>query len=134
MDTPAGRACRFSGNNLLRALRCRHILAFLSSIAAALPFASALAQETPSGQDGAAALAEPDQPAKPSGEDERDTSGYRFPALAVTVAAAQNMAYAMILRDYCANARLPAAFVRERLARFSRMTGREESCPSLLDY
>jgi hypothetical protein len=74
------------------------------------------------------------QAARSSGEGGRDLAGYRFPALAATVAAAQNMAHAMILRDYCANAGLPAEFVRERLARFSRMTGREETCRSLLDY
>jgi Tfp pilus assembly protein FimV len=77
-----------------------------------------------------------DQPAAApvSGKDWRDVSGYRFPALASTVAAAQNMAQAMILRDYCANAKVPDAFVRARLARFSRITGREENCRSLLDY
>ncbi|MDR1462996.1 MAG: hypothetical protein LBI68_07670 [Azoarcus sp.] len=110
-------------------------LAFLPLLAVGLSFAPASAQEMPPGQDGAAqALAEPDRPAEASEDDKRDTSGYGFPALAVTVAAAQNMAYAMILRDYCANARLPGKFVRERLALFSRMTGREESCRSLLDY
>ncbi|MDR0700879.1 MAG: hypothetical protein LBF61_00460 [Azoarcus sp.] len=100
----------------------RTFLAVLPLSAAGLLFVPALAQEAPR------------QPAKPSGEDARDTSGYPFPALAVTVAAAQNMAYAMILRDYCADTRLPMEFVRERLARFSRMTGREETCKSLLDY
>lgn len=87
--------------------------------ALALP---AVAQEAP-----ARAAAAP-------GKDGRDTTGYPFPARADTVAAAQNMAHAMALRDYCADARVPAEFVRERLARFSRMTGREETCRSLLDY
>ncbi|MDR1424207.1 MAG: hypothetical protein LBI92_06380 [Azoarcus sp.] len=64
----------------------------------------------------------------------RDTSGYPWPALADTVAAAQNMAYAMNLREYCANARIASDFVRARLARFSQITGREETCKSLLDY
>lgn len=64
----------------------------------------------------------------------RDTSGYRFPALAKTVADMQNLAYAMQLRDLCANARVPDDFVRERLDRFGEMTGRAESCASLLDY
>ncbi|MDR2689236.1 MAG: hypothetical protein LBB76_05700 [Azoarcus sp.] len=70
----------------------------------------------------------------PTKDDWRDISGYPYPALAVTVAAMQNLAYAMTLRDYCADLRVPAEFVRERLARFSRMTGREEDCKSLLDY
>ncbi|MFN4064305.1 hypothetical protein [Parazoarcus communis] len=75
-------------------------------------------------------------PAAEAGADRawRDTTGYRFPAIAKTVADMQNLAYAMTLRDYCADARVPDDFVRERLARFSRMTGREESCQTLLDY
>jgi hypothetical protein len=44
------------------------------------------------------------------------------------------MVQAMILRDYCANEKLPDDFVRDRLARFGRITGREEDCQSLLDY
>ncbi|MDR2032479.1 MAG: hypothetical protein LBP86_09590 [Azoarcus sp.] len=72
-------------------------------------------------------------PAAPE-KDGRDTRDYRFPARADSVAAAQNMAHAMALRDYCADARVSAEFVRARLARFSRMTGREETCRSLLDY
>jgi len=85
----------------------------------------------------AASVTEPDKVEAPdasSGEDWRDTSGYPFPALADTVAAAQNMVQAMILRDYCANKKLSDDFVRGRLARFSRITGREEDCQSLLDY
>ncbi|MDR1662255.1 MAG: hypothetical protein LBR95_07525 [Azoarcus sp.] len=105
-------------------------LVFLPLAVAGLSSAPVLAQEAPSGQDSALAQ----RAAKPAGEDGRDISGYRFPALALTVAAAQNAAYAMILRDYCADVRLPMEFVRERLTRFSRMTGREESCRSLLDY
>jgi hypothetical protein len=73
-------------------------------------------------------------PEAPSGKDWRDTSGYPFPSLPDTVAAAQNMAQAMLLRDYCSNRKLPDDFVRDRLARFSRITGREEDCQSLLDY
>lgn len=64
----------------------------------------------------------------------RNTDGYAFPPLAKTVADMQNLAYAMQLRDYCADRKVPDAFVRERLARFSAITGREESCQSLLDY
>jgi hypothetical protein len=73
-------------------------------------------------------------PSVSSGKNWRDTSGYPFPALADTVAAAQNMVQAMILRDYCANKKISDDFVRERLNRFSRITGREEDCQSLLDY
>jgi hypothetical protein len=64
----------------------------------------------------------------------RDTTGYRFPAVAKTVGDMQNLAHAMRLRDYCANARVKDDFVRERLARFSAITGREETCRTLLDY
>ena len=88
----------------------------------------------PAMSQGAAALQKADRAVAASGEGWRDVGGYRFPALASTVAAAQNMAQAMILRDYCANAKVPDDFVRERLARFSRITGREENCQSLLDY
>ena len=40
----------------------------------------------------------------------------------------------MSLRDYCANEKLPDGFVRRRLVLFSRITGREEDCQSVLDY
>jgi hypothetical protein len=86
----------------------------------------AAAPVTESGKAGA--------PNASSGKGWRDTSGYPFPALADTVAAVQNMVQAMLLRDYCANAKLPDDFVRNRLTRFSRITGREEDCQSLLDY
>ncbi|MCL1826127.1 MAG: hypothetical protein FWG26_09375 [Betaproteobacteria bacterium] len=69
-----------------------------------------------------------------SGKGWRDTSGYPFPALADTIAAAQNMVQAMILREYCSNKKVSDNFVRERLSRFSRITEREENCQSLLDY
>lgn len=64
----------------------------------------------------------------------RQLSGYAFPALADTVSSLQNMSYAMQLRDYCADGRIEDAFVIDRLARFSAMTGREEDCSSLLRY
>ena len=64
----------------------------------------------------------------------RDISGYRFPALARTVADMQFLAHAMQLREFCANARVPDDFVRERLDRFGAMTGRKESCATLLSY
>ncbi|MDR2208718.1 MAG: hypothetical protein LBE22_07100 [Azoarcus sp.] len=81
----------------------------------------------------AASTTEP-APDASSGKGWRDTSGYPFPALADTVAGTQNMVHAMILREYCSNEKLPDDFVRNRLARFSRITGREEDCQSLLDY
>lgn len=79
-------------------------------------------------------------PEAPSGEADRpaatwrDTGSYRFPALARTVADLQNMAHAMQLRDYCADSRIPDVFVRERLRRFGELTGRDETCSTLLDY
>ena len=75
------------------------------------------------------------QPAKaPDVPEWRRTDNYRFPAIAKTVADMQNLAYAMQLRDYCADRRVSDDFVRDRLARFGRMTGREENCASLMDY
>lgn len=65
---------------------------------------------------------------------ERNSSNYGFPALAVTTSRMQNIAHAMRLRDYCADQRVPDAFVRVQLERFSLITGRPESCASLLDY
>lgn len=64
----------------------------------------------------------------------RQLSGYAFPALADTVSSLQNMNHAMQLRDYCADGRIEDEFVRDRLARFSQITGREEDCSSLLRY
>lgn len=64
----------------------------------------------------------------------RDTSAYRYPALAQTVRDMQNLAYAMQLREYCADRRVPEDFVKEQLARFGRITGRTETCTSLLAY
>ena len=64
----------------------------------------------------------------------RRTDGYRFPALADSVRRLQFAAQAMQLREYCADRRVPDEFVRERLQRFGRMTGREETCASLVDY
>lgn len=64
----------------------------------------------------------------------RDITGYRFPPPAQTVRDMQHVAIAIQLRDYCADARISDAFVKERLERFSRLTGREESCRTLLDY
>jgi hypothetical protein len=64
----------------------------------------------------------------------RDTSGYRFPALSRTLRDMQNLAYAVQLRDYCADERVSDEFVKAQLARFSAITGRPETCRTLLDY
>ena len=64
----------------------------------------------------------------------RDITGYRFPPLINTVSAMQNVAYAIQLRDYCADARVPDEFVRTQLARFSQITGRQETCQTLRAY
>lgn len=72
---------------------------------------------------------------KPAARPEwRNIDAYRLPALATTVADLQNLAHAMQLREFCADARVPDDFVRERLDRFGAITGRVESCASLLDY
>lgn len=73
-------------------------------------------------------------PGAPGAQDFRDTSRYAFPAVAQTTFDMQVLAYAMQLREYCANRRVPDDFVRARLTRFSEMTGREENCNSLVDY
>lgn len=68
------------------------------------------------------------------GSNWRDTTGYLFPAISKTTGDLQNVAYAMQLRDYCADKRISDAFVRDRLMRFARITGRVETCQTLLDY
>ncbi|CAL93623.1 hypothetical protein [Azoarcus olearius] len=103
---------------------------------ASLAWAQAVAPQAPTTPAGAAAPAGPAPAAnapKPA-DDWRDTSNYIFPAIAKTVTDMQNVAYAMTLRDYCADRRVPDDFVRDRLKRFSAMTGREETCRSLMDY
>jgi hypothetical protein len=64
----------------------------------------------------------------------RDVTGYSFPPLINTVSAMQNIAYAIQLRDYCADASVPDEFVRAQLARFSQITGRKETCQTLRAY
>lgn len=66
--------------------------------------------------------------------DFRDTSRYAFKAVAATTFDLQMLTYAMQLREFCANRTIPDDFVKARLARFSRMSGREEDCASLADY
>jgi len=64
----------------------------------------------------------------------RDTSNYVFQSVARTTEDLQHVAYALTLREYCSNRKIPDDFVKDRLARFSAMTGREESCRTLMDY
>lgn len=64
----------------------------------------------------------------------RRTDAYVFRAIGDVRRRMQFVAHAMQLRDWCADRSVPDDFVRERLQRFGRMTGREESCNTLLDY
>lgn len=91
---------------------------------------SACAQPPP---PGAPQSASPASAGKPD-ESFRDTTGYRHPALSRIVRDMQNLAYAMQLRDYCADDRVSDEFVKAQLARFSRITGRTETCRTLLAY
>jgi len=59
---------------------------------------------------------------------------YPMPAIAHTVREVQYSTQAMLLMEYCADTRIPDAFVNERLAEFSRQTGRREDCRTLLEY
>lgn len=101
----------------------RRFLALSLALTLALSAGPVLAQRAP-----AAAAASTPTP------EWRRTDGYRFPALADSVRRLQFAAQAMQLREYCADRRVPDEFVRERLQRFGRMTGREETCASLADY
>ena len=81
-----------------------------------------------------------DAPASAEGEviDAREADGkpyrYPMPAVAETVRDLQHSTQAMLLREYCADKRIPDDFVNQRLARFSRQTGRDENCRTLLEY
>lgn len=86
----------------------------------------ARAQQAP-----AAAAARAPAPALPEW---RRTDAYVFRAIGDVTRRMQFVAQAMQLRDWCADRSVPDDFVRERLQRFGRMTGREESCATLLDY
>ena len=101
----------------------RRFLALSLALTLALSAGPVLAQRAP-----AAAAASTPTP------EWRRTDGYRFPALADSVRRLQFAAQAMQLREYCADRRVPDEFVRERLQRFGRMSGREETCASLADY
>ena len=79
----------------------------------------------------AAAAARPPAPAVPEW---RRTDAYVFRAIGDVTRRMQFVPQAMQLRDWCADRSVPDDFVRERLQRFGRMTGREETCTTLLDY
>ncbi len=64
----------------------------------------------------------------------RRTDAYVFRAIGDVTRRMQFVPQAMQLRDWCADRSVPDDFVRERLQRFGRMTGREETCTTLLDY
>lgn len=101
------------------------VLAFLLAITA-LDVSLPVMAQAPGAPSGAAT---------PDGDRRfRDITGYRFPPLINTVSAMQNVAYAIQLRDYCSDARVPDEFVRAQLARFSRITGRQETCQTLRAY
>ena len=72
----------------------------------------------------------------PKSAREADDIPYRYhvPSLAQTVRELQHASLAIQLREYCADEKIPDAFVDERLAEFSRITGREENCRTLLEY
>ena len=82
--------------------------------------------------------AEADAPAEGELIDARAADGkpyrYPMPAVAETVRDLQHSTQAMLLREYCADKRISDDFVNQRLAAFSRQTGREENCRTLLEY
>ncbi|HLW04567.1 MAG TPA: hypothetical protein VKY38_03190 [Azoarcus sp.] len=59
---------------------------------------------------------------------------YALPARADTERHLQRLAQAIQLREYCADQSIEDAFVDRQLAAFSRITGREEDCRTLLEY
>ena len=67
---------------------------------------------------------------------EADEEPYRYalPARADTQRHLQYLAQAIQLREYCADQSIEDAFVDRQLAAFSRITGREEDCRTLLEY
>ena len=79
----------------------------------------------------AAAAARPPAPVVPEW---RRTDAYVFRAIGDVTRRMQFVPQAMQLRDWCADRSVPDDFVRARLQRFGRMTGREETCTTLLDY
>lgn len=103
--------------------------ALFASLTLLLP-AALPAQTAPAKADAPPAVAETAKPDRSF----RDTTGYRYPALSRTQRDLQNLAYALQLRDYCADDRVPDDFVKAQLVNFSRITGRAETCRTLLAY
>jgi hypothetical protein len=100
-------------------------------LALCLPaYASAQAPQTEPPVAAAGGIAAPG----PGDRSFRDTSGYRFPAVSRTLRDMQNLAYAIQLRDYCSDDRVTDEFVKAQLTRFGAITGRPETCRTLLDY
>ena len=98
-----------------------------AAVVALMPL-TALAQQA---KAPAAAAARAPAPAVPEW---RRTDAYVFRAIGDVTRRMQFVPQAMQLRDWCADRSVPDDFVRERLQRFGRMTGREETCTTLLDY
>lgn len=109
----------------------RILVLFLISVIGMQSVQAQNVAEPADASEGAAVEANADPAQDP---DFRNTRAYSFPALSRTVRDMQYLAYAFQLRDYCADQRVPDAFVRVQLARFSLITGREESCRTLTDY
>lgn len=107
---------------------------------AVLPFLAALLLSGPGGAQQGDVDAPAPAPAPAEGEvvDARGADGkpyrYPMPAVAETVRDLQHSTQAMLLREYCADKRIPDDFVNRRLAEFSRQTGRDENCRTLLEY
>ena len=120
-----GRNARRRGPTLFGCGLARGVL--FAAVVALMPLA-ALAQQA---RAPAAAPARASAPAVPEW---RRTDVYVFRAIGDVTRRMQFVPQAMQLRDWCADRSVPDDFVRARLQRFGRMTGREETCTTLLDY
>ena len=120
-----GRNARRRGPVLFGRGLARGVL--FAAVVGLMPVA-ALAQQA---QAPAPAAARASAPAVPEW---RRTDAYVFRAIGDVTRRMQFVPQAMQLRDWCADRSVPDDFVRERLQRFGRMTGREETCTTLLDY
>ena len=122
-----GRNARRRGPVLFGRGLARGVL--FAAVVGLMPVA-ALAQQAQRPAAAAAAARAPG-PAVPEW---RRTDAYVFRAIGDVTRRMQFVPQAMQLRDWCADRSVPDDFVRERLQRFGRMTGREETCTTLLDY
>lgn len=114
-------------NRIVSCLICLLLAGAVQAQQAPPAAAPPVANTAPAGADGEEAGDQDDR-------SWRDTSAYPFGALADTALRLELVAKAMQLRDYCADRRVQDEFVRERLRRFSALSGRPEDCRSLLDY